>query len=493
MNSGEQKGFKGTCLPQAVALHLPLIEKGNLDGKRLRAYFCLSVDDLFRLPPIPTEEEYCARLPVPINPALLPSFEVAALRAGRFAEIALGALASDQISLALELSNATVACLRDCVEQPVQASCMYDIARAYLLLGIFRSFRAEDALPDIDEAIPPLLYSSQSSESSNSSTTPSRIISNPLNKNWIQGPPQIFLNNEAPPLSRSLDALACAIRSCCDQANSKFDGMIKSAGVSDSSCGMGVTPTMVAVMANSDELCSRNMVQSALALLRQHQSSPSGLSKNRGHHLVVSCMDAFLGVGDETKPGGFSDSQIQSLIGVCNTIMEYPILLFQGGPTYHMVTNAAILLCHVLNGIYANRDMKGEDPQSAMQDALFEEISDCCIAVRKLLNAHRKKLPPHLRCHKIPRPSFSLINRRNEQTDDSLFIDLGETLMCQCIGCQGFVLMACSPCVAAERAIAASRMQGTLAVQEDANQDVSELYNEFDLSDDVLLEFFSHY
>jgi hypothetical protein len=349
----------------------------------------------------------------------------------------------------------------------------------------------EDALPDIDEAIPPLLYSSRSSESSNSSTTTSRIVSNPSNKNWIQGPPQIFLNNEAPPLSRSLDALACAIRSCCDQANSKFGGMIKSAGVSDSSCGMGVTPTMVAVMANSDELCSRNMVQSALALLRQHQSSPSGLSKNRGHHLVVSCMDAFLGVGDETKPGGFSDSQIQSLIGVCNTIIEYPILLFQGGPTYHMVTNAAILLCHVLNGIYANRDKKGEDPQSAMQDALFEEISDCCIAVRKLLNAHGKKLPPHLRCHKIPRPSFSLINRRNEQTDDSLFIDLGETLMCQCIGCQGFVLMACSPCVAAERAIAASRMQGTRAVQEEENEDVSELYNEFDLSDDMLLEVLS--
>jgi hypothetical protein len=134
---------EGTRLPSTVALHLPLIERGNLDGKRLRAYFCLSVDELFRLPPIPTEEEYCARLPVPIEPSLLPSFEVSALRAGRFAEIALGALASDQISLALELSNSTVACLRDCVDQPVQASCMYDIARAYLLLGIFRSFRGD--------------------------------------------------------------------------------------------------------------------------------------------------------------------------------------------------------------------------------------------------------------------------------------------------------------------------------------------------------------
>ena len=36
------------------------------------------------------------------------------------------------------------------------------------------------------------------------------------------------------------------------------------------------------------------------------------------------------------------------------------------------------------------------------------------------------------------------------------FIDLGETLLCPCRGCQGFVLMACSPCVAAERARSAT-------------------------------------
>ena len=35
------------------------------------------------------------------------------------------------------------------------------------------------------------------------------------------------------------------------------------------------------------------------------------------------------------------------------------------------------------------------------------------------------------------------------------FIDLGETQLCASRGCQGFVLMACSPCVAAERAAAA--------------------------------------
>ena len=126
-----------------------------------------------------------------------------------------------------------------------------------------------------------------------------------------------------------------------------------------------------------------------------------------------------------------------------------------------------------------------------MEVALFEEICDSYIAVRKILNAHAKKLPPHLRCHEIPRPSSSLINRQNEQTYNSSFIDLGATLMCQCVGCQGFVLMACSPCVAAERALAATKTQGRLGVREDANQDFSELYNEFDLSDDALLDVLS--
>ena len=47
-------------------------------------------------------------------------------------------------------------------------------------------------------------------------TNPSYVAANPMNKMWIQGPPPVFINNEAPALSRSLDALACAIRSCCD-------------------------------------------------------------------------------------------------------------------------------------------------------------------------------------------------------------------------------------------------------------------------------------
>ena len=45
--------------------------------------------------------------------------------------------------LALELSNASVMSLRNCVEEPSHPSCMYDVARAYLLHGIFRSFRGD--------------------------------------------------------------------------------------------------------------------------------------------------------------------------------------------------------------------------------------------------------------------------------------------------------------------------------------------------------------
>ena len=77
--------------------------------------------------------------------------------------------------------------------------------------------------------------------------------------------------------------------------------------------------------------------------------------------------------------------------------------------------------------------------------------------------------------------------------------------MCGSRGCQGFVLMACSPCVAAERARAAAQKQEVAAQQEalangiDAGlEDVSEfdkelfdLGQEFDIDDDALLSVLS--
>jgi len=125
--------------------HFGLLSPGSEGGILLRSYFQTSVNELFRLPPIPSDQEYCERRKLDLGRSVnaLPSFDWAALQAARFSELALGALVSNQISLALELSNATVYCLRQCVEEPVHPSCMFELARAYLLHGIFRSFRGD--------------------------------------------------------------------------------------------------------------------------------------------------------------------------------------------------------------------------------------------------------------------------------------------------------------------------------------------------------------
>ncbi len=512
-----------------VRKHLPLLEKSSIDGNRLRSYYSLSIDVLYKFPPVPSDEEYCAKLNIAMNPMVLPQFDLAALRAARFSEIALGAMVGNQIQLSLELSNAVVACLKQCAEEPVHPSCMYDVARAYFLHGMFRSYRGdmpryfkyrrvclaklsqlasgtkgveallaaisfhdswaymvynanEESLPNIDEVIPPVTMVGQQQQQEQAlgggmemllnaaekkyqvSTDPSRIASDPKNQMWIQGPPPVFINNDAPPLSRALDALACAIRSCCDQANTRLmevskelhaekqEKIAQSQSCSSNNTGLPISVTSRAVMANEKELCSRNMVLSAFILLQQSEANTPQLEKNYGHHLLVSCMDAFLEGGDEDEAGGFSDSQIQSLLTVCNAVINRPLLLYQPGPTYHMVSNAAIQLCHLLNGIYSkrNKEESPEKPLGGVESVLFDEVLDTYIALRKILNDHRRKLPLLLRCHGLPRPNLT-----TSAATDSPFIDLGETLMCASRGCQGFVLMACSPCVAAERAAAA--------------------------------------
>lgn len=354
-------------------------------------------------------------------------------------------------------------------------------------------------MPNIDDTIPPVvqsmnLPSTEIEKKYDVKTAPASIAADSKNQVWIQGAPPVYLNNEAPLPARSLDALSCAIRSCCDQANARFELLDKEAEASGDtfpSVGMcGMTPTATAVLSHENDLCSRNMVLSAFTLLQQHEASTSGSRKNQGHHLIISAMDAFLENGDEDGSAGFTDSQIQSLLNVCNTVIENPLLLFHGGPTYHMVSNAAILLCHLLNGMHA---MRG--PQSSNQDmetTVFEEVFDTFISVRKLLNIHRRKLPVKLRCHAIPRPSAM------GPTPGKAFIDLGETLMCACRGCQGFVLMACSPCVAAERARAASHNRDMEAAQqaeaedfETIDQEIMDMGAEFDLDDDALLNMLS--
>jgi hypothetical protein len=355
----------------------------------------------------------------------------------------------------------------------------------------------EKRLPNIDGSIPQVDRSAPTGGATateleyNVKTNPCHIASDPKNKNWIQGAPPVYLNNEAPLPARSLDALACAVRTCCDQANGRFAAISKEANTNDAEeipQETIITPTTTAVLAHESELCSRNMVLSAFTLLQQYEAATPSSHKNQGIHLVISAMDAFLDNGDEDETGGFTDSQIQSLLSVCNTTIENPFLLHHGGPTYHMVSNAAVMLCHLLNGMYAMKGPDGIRQQGDMEAAMFEEVLDTFIAVRKLLVIHRRKLPVKLRCHGIPRPSLGL------PEEGKPFIDLGETLLCACRGCQGFVLMACSPCVAAERARNASVKRQVEAAREaeveaadDMDKELDDLSNDFNLDDDALL------
>ena len=358
----------------------------------------------------------------------------------------------------------------------------------------------EDVLPDVDGTIPPVGCGSQSAGAVGKFDV-STVVSDPKNQHWIQGAPPVYLDNEAPLHARSLDALACAVRQCCDQANDRFAQMNKQYPTEESSQEQSaasktsdVTPTATAVLAHENELCSRNMVLSAYTLMQQYESSNKGKHRSEGHHMVISAMDAFLENSEEDGNSGFTDSQIQSLLSVCNTAVENPFLLHHAGPTYHMVTNAAVLLCHLLNGMFA---MRNTDQFGAVEEAMFDEVMDTFIAIRKLLTIHRRKLPVKLRCHGIPRPTLHAAVKDKGQ-EGKPFVDLGETLLCACRGCQGFVLMACSPCVAAERAREATRRSEAEFAQEaqmvemgELDQELEGIGAEFDVDDDALLNMIS--
>ena len=131
-------------VPRTIAAHTHLLELSDPDGSRLRAYYRLSVDELFGFPPTPTDEEYCMRLNIPgMTPRMIPGTHLAALSAARFAEVALGAVVHNEVALGMELCNAVVHCLRESVQEPVQPPYMFEVARSYFLLGVFRAFRGD--------------------------------------------------------------------------------------------------------------------------------------------------------------------------------------------------------------------------------------------------------------------------------------------------------------------------------------------------------------
>ena len=299
---------------------------------------------------------------------------------------------------------------------------------AYLDSWAYMVYNADQKkLPNIDEQIPPVPVQEGGG-------CGSRAASDPQNQMWIQGAPPVYLNIEAPLPARSLDALACAVRACCDQANSRFLAVAKEADPTsaekahlDIPKDSILTPTTIAITAKEGELCSRNMVLSAFTLLQQYEATNGNVQTNQGHRLIVSALDAFLDGGDEENSGAFTDGQVQSLLNVCNTAIENPLVLYHAGPTYHMVSNAAILLCHLLNGMHAARASRPQ-PGNDMESVLFDQVLDTFLAVRKLLNLHRRKLPVVLRCHDVPRPNFGYVE------EGAPFVDLGETLMCGCRG-----------------------------------------------------------
>lgn len=137
-------GTDANGVPKTIAAHTHLLELSDPDGSRLRAYYRLSVDELFGFPPTPTDEEYCMRLNIPgMTPRMIPGTHLAALSAARFAEVALGAIVHNEVSLGMELCNAVVHCLKESVQEPVQPPYMFEVARSYFLLGVFRAFRGD--------------------------------------------------------------------------------------------------------------------------------------------------------------------------------------------------------------------------------------------------------------------------------------------------------------------------------------------------------------
>jgi hypothetical protein len=131
-------------VPRTVRLHTHLLDRNDVDGERLRSYYRLSIDEMFCLPVSPTDEEYCSRSNVVgLTPNMIPGTHLAALSAVRFAEAALGAIVNNEIPLGTELCNAVVHCLRESVQDPIQTPVLFEVAKSYFLLSVFRAFRGD--------------------------------------------------------------------------------------------------------------------------------------------------------------------------------------------------------------------------------------------------------------------------------------------------------------------------------------------------------------
>lgn len=277
-----------------------------------------------------------------------------------------------------------------------------------LLYMVFNA--SEDLVPNIDETIPRVSeletveLLDDAEKKYGIGMSPSCVASNPMNQFWIQGVPPIFINEKASSQSRVLDAFACAIRSDVDKAKSREIVQTTRTGrvvsrkqrflLDADAEAKERTATECAVDFHDEELsCTSILVESSILIAEDEQSSLSHHSIFSGLRLLKIALDVVL----TTEPESLD---IQSIFSVLEIMMEQPILLFQGGPTYHIINSCTILLAHKINNLQSN------DLDSAL---LLHKALDIYNGSRMTLEKHRSKLPRRLQCRKLPTPSPSTI------------------------------------------------------------------------------------
>lgn len=276
------------------------------------------------------------------------------------------------------------------------------------------------------------------------SILPSRMASNPINQMWIQGAPPVLINENAPTKSRVLDALACAIRTTLDESKSRQTkepsaqssrGRIvsrKRKFLSDAEA-KDKSPTEWAVEHHPDQLSCSNLLAQASNLLRNDEEVlPSMFS---GHRLLVSALEVIVNMDRES--GNF---QLHSILNVLEGILERPILLSQGGPTYHIMNNCAIFLAHIINKLKAS----GLDTNSDQ----FAHALNVYNGSRIVLEKHRSKLPYRLHCHEMPTPNITAA-----ASNGGLVFDMSNVPLCLSSNCQESVAMGITTAEVARRLV----------------------------------------
>lgn len=312
---------------------------------------------------------------------------------------------------------------------------------------VYMTYNAsEDFVPHIDGDIPridgleAIISFTDTEKKYGIGIKPSRVALNPMNQIWIQGTPPIFVNMIAPSRSRILDALACAIRSDVDFANSRQTKeriqTIAEISVSrkrkflSNAVAKEKSETEWAVESHQDELSISNLLAEASDLLpmsnflAEVSDLPSGDNKHSslasdsffcGLRLLVTATNAILNTQTENL-------DIESLFSILESVIERPILLHQGGPTYHIINSCTIRLAHKINSLQYN------DLDNNMQ---FHKALSLYNVSRMMLEKHRDKLPQRLRCCELPIPNHTLGNGRP-------MIDLSGVSLCMSNNFQDF-------------------------------------------------------